>query len=193
MVKLDGSTQEIVKKNTEPPQEIVLACQQLADGLVDRLIELEDTDNARMLGCITTLHLLAKVRPQLLIRHAMTIEPYLNIKCHSASAAKFICAVADILEKVVPLVNNASESFLASLEEHLMLLVVSRNQAEVTSCVSCLGALVNKITKNYKLIRDCFQKYVTITSIETFLKTILIGFTACWSCLETKLNKTGLI
>lgn len=158
MLKLDGSAQEPVKKNTEPPQEIVLACQQLADGLVDRLIELEDTDNARMLGCITTLHLLAKVRPQLLIRHAMTIEPYLNIKCHSSSAAKFICAVADILEKVVPLVNNASESFLASLEEHLMLLVVSRNQAEVTSCVSCLGALVNKITKNYKLIRDCFQK-----------------------------------
>ncbi|XP_017856914.1 PREDICTED: nipped-B protein [Drosophila arizonae] len=165
MVKLDGSTQESVKKNTEPPQEIVLACQQLADGLVDRLIELEDTDNARMLGCITTIHLLAKVRPQLLIRHAMTIEPYLNIKCHSASAAKFICAVADILEKVVPLVNNASESFLASLEEHLMLLVVSRNQAEVTSCVSCLGALVNKITKNFKLIRDCFQKFYRVLEL----------------------------
>ncbi|XP_034471957.1 nipped-B protein [Drosophila innubila] len=165
MLKLDGSAQEPVKKNTEPPQEIVLACQQLADGLVDRLIELEDTDNARMLGCITTLHLLAKVRPQLLIRHAMTIEPYLNIKCHSSSAAKFICAVADILEKVVPLVNNASESFLASLEEHLMLLVVSRNQAEVTSCVSCLGALVNKITKNYKLIRDCFQKFYRVLDL----------------------------
>ena len=60
--------------------------------------------------------------------------------------------------QVVPLVNNASEYFLASLEEHLMLLVVSLNQAVVTSCVSCLGALVNKITKNYKLIRDCFQK-----------------------------------
>ncbi|XP_062142733.1 nipped-B protein isoform X1 [Drosophila sulfurigaster albostrigata] len=165
MLKLDGSAQEPVKKNTEPPAEIVLACQQLADGLVDRLIELEDTDNARMLGCITTLHLLAKVRPQLLIRHAMTIEPYLNIKCHSASAAKFICAVADILEKVVPLVNNASESFLASLEEHLMLLVVSRNQAEVTSCVSCLGALVNKITKNYKLIRDCFQKFYRVLDL----------------------------
>ncbi|KAL7739362.1 hypothetical protein ACLKA6_003968 [Drosophila palustris] len=165
MLKLDGTAQEPVKKNTEPPQEIVLACQQLADGLVDRLIELEDTDNARMLGCITTLHLLAKVRPQLLIRHAMTIEPYLNIKCHSSSAAKFICAVADILEKVVPLVNNASESFLASLEEHLMLLVVSRNQAEVTSCVSCLGALVNKITKNYKLIRDCFQKFYRVLDL----------------------------
>lgn len=101
MLKPDGGgAQEAVKKNTEPPQEIILACQQLADGLVDRLIELEDTDNERMLGCITTLHLLAKVRPQLLVRHAITIEPYLNIKCHPSTAPKFICAVADILEKV---------------------------------------------------------------------------------------------
>ncbi|XP_037927462.1 nipped-B protein [Teleopsis dalmanni] len=161
-IKLEGNAQDPIKKNTEPPQEILLACQQLADGLIDRLIELEDTDNTRMLGCITTLHLLAKVRPQLLIQHAITIEPYLNIKCHPATAPKFICAVADILEKVVPLVNNASESFLATLEEHLMLLVVSLNQAVVTSCVSCLGALVNKITKNYKLIRDCFQKFYRI-------------------------------
>ncbi|KAH8272136.1 hypothetical protein KR018_001754, partial [Drosophila ironensis] len=165
MMKTDGIGNEPIKKNTEPAPEIMLACQQLADGLVDQLIELEDTDNARMLGCITTLHLLAKVRPLLLVRHAMTIEPYLNIKCHSATAAKFICAVADILEKVVPLVNNASESFLATLEEHLMLLVVSRNQAEVTSCVSCLGALVNKITQNFKLIRDCFQKFYRVLDV----------------------------
>ncbi|XP_058985829.1 nipped-B protein isoform X3 [Musca domestica] len=162
ILKLDGNAQDVVKKNSEPPPEIILACQQLADGLVDRLIELEDTDNERMLGCITTLHLLAKVRPQLLVRHAMTIEPYLNIKCHPSTAPKFICAVADILEKVVPLVNNASETFLASLEEHLMLLVVSLNQAVVSSCVSCLGAVVNKITKNFKLIRDCFQKFYRI-------------------------------
>ncbi|KAH8252070.1 hypothetical protein KR032_009299, partial [Drosophila birchii] len=165
VLKSDGSLNDPIKKNMEPPQDIILACQQLADGLVDRLIELEDTNNAQMLGCITTLHLLAKVRPQLLVRHAMTIEPYLNIKCHSATAAKFICSVADILEKVVPLVNNASESFLAALEEHLMLLVVSRNQAEVTSCVSCLGALVNKITQNYKLIRDCFQKFYRVLDV----------------------------
>ncbi|XP_039148233.1 nipped-B protein isoform X3 [Drosophila simulans] len=165
MLRSEGCVQEVIKRNTEPPMDIVIACQQLADGLVDRLIELEDTDNSRMLGCITTLHLLAKVRPQLLVKHAITIEPYLNIKCHSATAAKFICAVADILEKVVPLVNNASESFLASLEEHLMLLVVSRNQAEVTSCVSCLGALVNKITHNFKLIRDCFQKFYRVLDV----------------------------
>lgn len=89
-----------MKKNTEPPADVVLSCQQLADGLVDRLIMLEESDNSRMLGCITTMYLLAKVRPQLLVRHAITIEPYLNIKCHSAIAPKFISSVAEILEQV---------------------------------------------------------------------------------------------
>lgn len=91
---------EPVRKNTEAPPEIVLACQQLADGLVDRLILLEDIDNTKMYGCITTLHLFAKARPQLLVRHAITIEPYLNMRGQTALAQKFICCVADILEKV---------------------------------------------------------------------------------------------
>ena len=29
----------------------------------------------------------------------------------------------------------------------------------VQSCVSCLGAVVNIVTHNYKLVRDCFQKF----------------------------------
>lgn len=54
--------------------------------------------------------------------------------------------------------EHPSESFLADLEEHLMVLVVSLNQSVVLSCLSCLGAVINKITKNYKLIRDCFSR-----------------------------------
>lgn len=97
---------EPIKKNTEAPPEIVLACQQLADGLVDRLILLEDIDNSKMYGCITTLHLFAKARPELLIRHAITIEPYLNMRGQTALAQKFICCVADILEKVLQIIKN---------------------------------------------------------------------------------------
>jgi cohesin loading factor subunit SCC2 len=29
----------------------------------------------------------------------------------------------------------------------------------VSACVSCLGSVVNEVTKNYKLVRDCFSKY----------------------------------
>lgn len=51
-----------------------------------------------------------------------------------------------------------------------MFLVISFNQAVVSSCISCLSALVNKITKNYKLIRDCFVRYAKLKVLK---KTIL--------------------
>lgn len=54
--------------------------------------------------------------------------------------------------------EHPSEIFLADLESHLMMLIVTQSQAVVLSCVSCLSAVVNKITKNYTLIRDCFSK-----------------------------------
>lgn len=48
--------------------------------------------------------------------------------------------------------------FLAELESHLMALIVTSRQIVVHSCVACLGAVINKLTKNYPLVRDCFQK-----------------------------------
>ena len=27
------------------------------------------------------------------------------------------------------------------------------------SCVSCLGAVVNRVSHNYSLVKDCFQKF----------------------------------
>ena len=29
----------------------------------------------------------------------------------------------------------------------------------VAACLSCLGSVVNNVTKNFALIRDCFKKY----------------------------------
>lgn len=45
------------------------------------------------------------------------------------------------------------------LEKHLMMLVLVQHMTVVQSCIACLGAIVNKLTKNYKLIRDCFNKF----------------------------------
>lgn len=142
----------------EPPKEVVKACQQLADGLVNEILKFEASDSQKVLSCVTTLHLLAKVRPHLLVKHGITLEPYLNIKCSSQNGLKFISCIAEILEEVVPLMEHPSETFLADLETHLMILVCSHNQTVVHSCLSCLSAVVNKITKNYKLIRDCFVR-----------------------------------
>jgi cohesin loading factor subunit SCC2 len=60
--------------------------------------------------------------------------------------------------QVVPLMEHPGEAFLAELEAHLMMLIVSSRQSVVVSCVACLGAVINKITKNYLLVRECFAK-----------------------------------
>ena len=60
--------------------------------------------------------------------------------------------------------EHPGDAFLAELESHLMTLIVTSRQIVVHSCVACLGAVINKLTKNYPLVRDCFQKYVKISS-----------------------------
>lgn len=150
--------EDTTKTPKEPPKQIVTACEQIADGLVDAIMKLEGTDSRKLLGCIIMLHLFAKIRPQLLVKHAITLEPYLNIKCGTNNMIKFMSCVAEILEYVVPLMEHPSDSFLADLEAHLTMLIVTQNKTVVTSCVSCLGAIVNKLTKNYTLIRDCFKR-----------------------------------
>jgi hypothetical protein len=32
----------------------------------------------------------------------------------------------------------------------------------VSACLSCLGSVVNNVTKNFKLIRDCFRRYFKV-------------------------------
>ncbi|XP_058822555.1 nipped-B protein isoform X2 [Topomyia yanbarensis] len=152
-------SKEDAKAKKEIPKTLIKACQQIVDGLVDATMKLESSENKKLVGCITALHLFAKIQPQLLVNHAMTLEPYLNIRCQNAINYKFISSVAEILEQVVPLMEHPSEIFLADLESHLMMLVVTQSQAVVLSCVSCLSAVVNRITKNYTLIRDCFSKF----------------------------------
>lgn len=67
--------------------------------------------------------------------------------------------VARILELSVPLMEHPSEGFLAQLEEDMMKLILKHGQTVVQSCVSCLGAVVNHVTHNYILVRDCFMKF----------------------------------
>uniref|UniRef100_A0A182QZC9 Nipped-B protein n=1 Tax=Anopheles farauti TaxID=69004 RepID=A0A182QZC9_9DIPT len=151
-------SKEDSKLKKEIPKTLIKACQQIVDGLVEATMRLEGAENTRLVGCITALHLFAKIQPQLLVNHAMSLEPYLNMRCQNQIISKFISSIAEILEQVVPLMDHPSEVFLADLESHLMMLIVTQSRTIVLSCVSCLSTVVNKITKNYKLIRDCFSK-----------------------------------
>lgn len=166
----------------EPTKQVLLSCQQIVDGLVQALMKLEEENlPGKLLGCATTLNLFAKIRPHLIVHHAYTLEPYLNIKCSSTQIARFISVVAEILEQVclksifisfskiiifklffqiqvVPLLEHPSELFLSDLESHLMMLIVMHNQTVVLTCIACLAAVVNSLTKNYSFIREVFSK-----------------------------------
>ncbi|KAF6733208.1 Nipped-B-like protein [Oryzias melastigma] len=144
------------------------ACVQLVDNLVEHILKYDESladceekgiNSSRLVSCITTLFLFTKIRPQLMIKHAMTMQPYLITKSNTPNDFVVICNVAKILELVVPLMDNPSETFLTTIEEDLMKLVVKYGMTVVQHCVSCLGAVINKVTHNYKYVWACFNRY----------------------------------
>uniref|UniRef100_A0A8D0D6G7 Nipped-B protein n=1 Tax=Sander lucioperca TaxID=283035 RepID=A0A8D0D6G7_SANLU len=144
------------------------ACVQLVDNLVEHILKYEESladcedkgDNSgRLVACITTLYLFSKIRAQLMVKHAMTMQPYLTTKCNTQNDFMVICNVAKILELVVPLMEHPSETFLTTIEEDLMKLIIKYGMTVVQHCVSCLGAVVNKVTHNYKFVWACFNRY----------------------------------
>merc|ERR1712241_346576 len=66
---------------------------------------------------------------------------------------------ARTLELVVPLIEHPSEIFLSQLEEASIKLIILHDKTVVAACLSCLGSVVNNVTKNFTLIRDTFKKY----------------------------------
>ena len=41
----------------------------------------------------------------------------------------------------------------------MKLILNSNDKGVVGACLSCLGSIVNNVTKNYSLMRECFKKY----------------------------------
>ncbi|XP_050664265.1 nipped-B-like protein A isoform X2 [Leptidea sinapis] len=153
----------------QPPKSLLLACQQIVDCLIEHLLQLEETNadgsnvlSQRILACLSTLHLFAKIRPHLLVNHALTLQPYLSLKCQNQYEQQIMSTVASTLELVVPLMEHPSEVFLAQLEEDAVKLVLQSGPGVITSCIACLAAIVNTLTHNYKLIRDVFSKYHSV-------------------------------
>ena len=113
----------------------------------------------RIVACLTTCYLFAKTRAQLLVNHVQTLQPYLNVKCQTQGDYQIISNVARTLELVVPLIEHPSEIFLSQLEEASIKLIILHDKTVVLSCLSCLGSVVNNVTKNFTLIRDTFRNY----------------------------------
>ncbi|XP_042884604.1 nipped-B-like protein isoform X2 [Penaeus japonicus] len=167
---------DVTKVNTEPPKSLVTACKQIVDCLVRHILVLEEGDlenqpadqprttSQRLLACHQTLYLFAKIRPQLLVDHAITLQPYLAWRCRTQVDYTMIGVVARTLELVVPLMEHPSETFLSQLEEDAVKLILQHDRTVITSCLALLGSIVNTVTKNYRLIKDCFNRYHSFIS-----------------------------
>ncbi|KAF4533148.1 hypothetical protein B566_EDAN001690 [Ephemera danica] len=173
--------EDSTKVQVAPPRTLLTACKQIVDCLIETVLSLEEngipetpgsqsqptdvaeeprnTSSQKLVACLTTLYLLAKIRPQLLVDHATTLQPYLSLKCKTQGDFQIISCVARTLELVVPLIEHPSESFMAQLEEDSVKLILQHERSVVASCLSCLGSVVNNVTRNFKLIRDCFKNY----------------------------------
>jgi len=75
---------ETTKVATEPPKALLTACKQIVDCLVENVVTLDGGGGGtsqQLVACLTTLYLFAKIRPQLLAAHSLTLQPYLSLKC----------------------------------------------------------------------------------------------------------------
>ena len=154
--------EDATKKNTDAPPQLVLACQQVVDTLVESVLRIEQESqkanaergeksslgtNSRVVACLTSLYLFAKSRPQLLVEHVQTLQPYLQILCDVPGDYTIISNVALTLELAVPLIRHPSEVFLSQLEEDAVKLIMKHGMKVVSACLSLLGSVVNNVTK----------------------------------------------
>uniref|UniRef100_A0A2C9MAH1 Nipped-B protein n=1 Tax=Biomphalaria glabrata TaxID=6526 RepID=A0A2C9MAH1_BIOGL len=161
--------ENLLKKDEEGNynKAAITACKQIVDCLVENVLRIEEKSVeksesrtvSRLVGCLSTLHLFSKIKPDLMVEHANTLQPYLDIKCNTQGDVMVLHYVARILELVIPLLEHPSESFLAQVEEDLVKLILKHGMMVVQSCISCLGAVVNDVSHNYELVRDCFKKF----------------------------------
>jgi cohesin loading factor subunit SCC2 len=151
-------------------KEVLKSCKQIVDCLIENVLNTEANTSStqsykRLVASFSTLYLLSKIKPENFINHAETLLPYLNIKATNQNDNQIINSAARILECVIPLLQSPSNSFLITLEESLCKLIFQGGMLIVSSCISCLGTVVNKLTKNYKLAADCFSKFYNNISI----------------------------
>lgn len=86
-----------------------------------------------------------------------------NYICDDKSPDTYILYyVSRILEATVPLMKHPSEHLVTRLEEDMVKLILSRGKMIVESCMSCLGAIINKVSKNYTLAQDCFNNFFNV-------------------------------
>ncbi|KAL5105362.1 Nipped-B protein [Taenia crassiceps] len=160
----------LTKEEGEKVRPAEKACVQIVECLVQNIMRLDEIpgQTKRLVACLATLHLFTKIRPYLTVKHAMLLQPYLSARVPATGAptqpsshldSLILHYVARILEVTIPLIEHPSETFLAQLEEDLVRLTLRQGKMVLESCVACLGAVVNRVSKNYSLAMECFRGF----------------------------------
>uniref|UniRef100_A0A1I8FN55 Nipped-B protein n=1 Tax=Macrostomum lignano TaxID=282301 RepID=A0A1I8FN55_9PLAT len=120
------------------------ACRQIVDTLpnIMRLEEISSNNNQRLWPCLCTLYMLTKIRPNLMVDHASTLQSYLKIKISSQQDNYVL---------------HYMRRSCASIEQEMVQLTMRKGMMVLDSAI----ALVNRVTHNYSLIRSCFNLFYT--------------------------------
>ncbi|CAB3404907.1 unnamed protein product [Caenorhabditis bovis] len=164
---------------------VLLASRQLVDKLVDHILHLETTmaqnqptiapnsgeaeelvvaakqkaNQESQLACLTTLAIFSKVRPELMVKHAETLQPYLTTTSNSAKTAAenaVLNEVIGMLERVVPLMSHPSDGFLNGIDEDLTNMATTCGMQLVVSTISCSSAIWNRFKRIRPKLVDKF-------------------------------------
>ncbi|KAL3316738.1 hypothetical protein Ciccas_004607 [Cichlidogyrus casuarinus] len=75
------------------------------------------------------------------------------------------------MKVTVPLLEHPSQSMIARLETDIVTLTLKYGKMVLESCIACLGAVVNKVSRNYPLVKDCFFRFFnTLTKVKSELQ-----------------------
>ena len=148
----------------------VNAARQIVDTLFDNVLSLdtgkeEDSEQQdRLLVSLTTLLLIARVRPELMVLHAETLQPYLFMNLGKKRDQLILTQVIKILEKSIPLMDHPGDNFLCKIEEGLLRLVKAGGLVVVQAAIPALSAIIHKQRRRMIPVWNAFLNYYNILS-----------------------------
>ncbi|VDM61376.1 unnamed protein product [Angiostrongylus costaricensis] len=127
-----------------------------------KVAEVHKSNQERLLACLNTLTLFSKVRPELLVRHAETLQPYLSISATQKSEMLVLNEVIGMLERVVPLMSHPSDAFLTTQDQTLANLAANASGvATTTMTISCISAIWHRFGRpQVPAIATVFKNYL---------------------------------
>ncbi|KAI1712006.1 HEAT repeat associated with sister chromatid cohesion domain-containing protein [Ditylenchus destructor] len=161
----------------------IYASKQIVDALVDKVISLnlqiakgdESVNDAealdegqveakkRLFSSLATLSVFAKARPELLVPHADVFLPYVNFSKQGSTKTELqvLNQIVTMLERIVPLMEHPSESFLTELDTRLNSVANSAtSMVIIASTIACMSAAYEKFKKVKPGICSLFLTYL---------------------------------